>query len=68
MKPTWLHKFEVKENRWVYIPDAETHHLGQKYTPISNTNGSHRFICFISEKVGMLLWLTIILKRNILPD
>ncbi|EOW1109241.1 reverse transcriptase domain-containing protein [Enterobacter kobei] len=30
MKPTWLHKFEVKENRWVYIPDAETHHLGQK--------------------------------------
>lgn len=32
MKPTshWLHKFEVKENRWVYIPDAKTHQLGQK--------------------------------------
>lgn len=26
----WQHKFEVKKDRWVYIPDAETHKFGQK--------------------------------------
>lgn len=26
----WLHKFEIKTNRWVYIPNAETLMLGKK--------------------------------------
>lgn len=26
----WLHKFEIKEERWVYIPSAETLKIGRK--------------------------------------
>ncbi|EHC5032673.1 MULTISPECIES: reverse transcriptase domain-containing protein [Klebsiella] len=50
MKPTWLHKFEVKENRWVYIPDAETHQLGQKiHTYIKNKWKSPLYMFHLRE-------------------
>lgn len=42
----WLHKFEVKEDRWVYIPSAETLALGRKIHDYIKQKWNHPLYMF----------------------